>query len=168
MSQSAGWSVQTWCYLIGGSLLVIGLSVGAYILVKVGKRRRMTDQELKERILNDDITDMPTYSVAGPGIGVRVEASATTDTMRELAAEGKWKLFWSWPICTVGWTSGAQFLITGLALDMEAPIVALISGIIFVPAAIVWAYRPFGVLAEIKAQKDIPSDETPESMQRRW
>ena len=170
MNQSAAWPTSAWCFVTGLACLVIGLGAGVYILVKKGKRRRMTPEELNMRVLGHDIHETPNYSVVGPAVGVWVEAEATADTLRELAAQRDWKVFWCWPICMVSWMLGFQLFATGIAIEMEHPIVAIISGIFLVPGVIVWAYRPFGVLyANDRTPEDEPlNNESAEDMARRW
>jgi hypothetical protein len=128
----------------------------------------MTHQEIKERILNDDITDMPTYSVAGPGVGVWVEASANIDTMRAHAARGEWGLFWAWPLMIVSMTTGGQLVMVAVSIDAGSPIFALISGVLLVPFALAWLCMPFIVLyTKRDAVDDDASVDPPESFHRR-
>jgi hypothetical protein len=147
MSHTAHWSASEWFAAIGCALIVSSIGPGAYVVVKKGKRRRMTHQEIKERILNDDITDMPTWSAAGPGVGVKVEASANTDTLRNYAARGEWGLFLSWSLTNIGWTSGFSLLFLAMLLESDAPIIAWVAGIVLVaPFPLVALFMPFAAL----------------------
>lgn len=160
MSQTASWTASQWCAAIGCALFVNAIGWGTYVVVKNGKRRKMTHQELKERILNDDITDMPTYSVAGPGVGVKVEASADTNTLREAAARGDWGVFWGWPIMSFSWMAGVQLIIVTVAIESDTPLFAIGCGLFLVPMALSALAMPFVALfskpPEVEEEIDIP------------
>lgn len=167
MNGSAGWSAPIWCLVIGGLLVVNALGFGVFVVRRGGKRRRMTQEELTQSILRDDITDMPTYSVSGPGVGVKIEASATTDTLRDAAARGDWAVFWSWPIFMVSWTMGAQLVITAFALAEHFIFIAVFCGFLLVPAAIAWIYKPLVVLFGKPPAEEDDSIDIPKFIPRR-
>jgi hypothetical protein len=166
VSQTASWTASQWCAAIGFALIVNAIAWGTYVVVKTGKRRKMTHQELKERILNDDITDMPTYSVAGPGVGVKVEASADTNTLRAAAARGDWGVFWGWPIMTFSWTTGTQLIIVMVAIESETPLFAIGCGIFFVPLALSALAMPFVALFS-KPPEEVDEIDIPKFIPRR-
>ena len=169
MSHTAGWSVSQWCAAIGCGLIVSSIISGVYYVSKKGKRRRKTHQEIKERILNDDITDMPAYSVAGPGVGVKVEASVNTDTLRKHAARGEWALFCSSSLMTFGWTSGGLLLFITMMMESDAPIFVFGIGVIlFAPFALVALFMPVAALfTKIDEGADDDLVEMPEPGHRR-
>lgn len=160
MSGSASWSAPIWCLVIGGLLLVNALVFGVFVVRRDGKRRRMTEEELTQSILKDDITDMPTYSVSGPGVGVKIEASATVDTLRQAKARGDWAMFWGWSIFAFSWPAGAQLVITGFTVAEHMTIVAVISGLLFVPITLSALAMPFVALfskpPEVEEEIEIP------------
>ena len=167
VSQTASWTASQWCAAIGCALIIGAIGLGIYVVVKDGKRRKMTHQELKERILNDDITDMPTYSVAGPGAGVKVESSFDMNSLRQAAARGDWGLFWSWPLMTFGWIAGAQLIIVTVAIESEAPIFAIGCGIVLVPLALGALSMPFIALLSKPPVEEEESVEIPKFIPRR-
>lgn len=141
-----GWSVSMWCVVLGCGLLIASGGLLFYILRTRGKVRAKTQEEIRDRVLNDDIIDMPTYSVGGPGAGVTVEASATSDTLRLAGAQGEWGLFWAWPFFQFSWAIGGQLLVTAFAVGSGAPIVAWITGLIFVPAGLAGFFMAWSAL----------------------
>jgi hypothetical protein len=150
----ASWTTSQWCAAIGCTLILISFGFGTYVVAKKGKSRRMTHQELKKAILRDDITDMPTYSVAGPGVGVKIEATADLDTMREAAARGEWGVFWSWPITIVCLCTGGLLIFVTVAIESKMQLFAWIGGLCFGPWAIAWIVIPIVALFSKRETKD--------------
>jgi len=169
MSHIANWSASHWCAAIGVFLIVVSIVSGFYYVSKKGKRRRKTHQEIKESILSDDITDMPTYSVAGPGVGVKVEASLNTDTLRKYAARGEWMLFVTGSLMTIGWTSGGLLLFILVLIESDAPFWAFAIGVIlWLPFPLVALFMPFAALfTKIDEGADDEVPEMPEPARRR-
>jgi hypothetical protein len=121
-----------WSAMLGCALLLLSAIPGVYLLRTHGKARKKTQHEVVGRILNYDIADQPSYA-AGSGSGVRVEASATMDTLRKAAARGDWALFWCWPLAFFCFCIGAQLLFTALSLRSHELMPALVTGIALVP-----------------------------------
>lgn len=170
MSNFANWSPGEWCAAIGCALIATAFGgCGTYILVKKGKRRRMTHEEITARILNDDITDRPAWSAGGPGVGFRVEARANTDTLRKYAARGEWGLFLSWALLNIGWTSGFTLLFLAILFDSDAPAYAYVLGAVFVaPFPLVALFMPIAALfTKIDEGADDDLVEMPEPGHRR-
>jgi hypothetical protein len=87
----------------------------AYILVGSGRTRAMTRDELTDRMMRYDPSDYPNIAISS-GVGVRREASANLDTLRQLAKRGEWLMFWCWPIMLSGFFGGVQLLTTAVLL----------------------------------------------------
>jgi hypothetical protein len=118
--------------MVGLVLIVLSAIPGVHLLRTHGKVRKKTHQEVVDRTLNFDIANQPSYT-AGSGSGVRVEASATIDTLRKAAARGDWTLFWCWPLVFFCFCIGGQLLFTALSLRSRELMPALVTGIVLVP-----------------------------------
>jgi hypothetical protein len=135
-----------------------------YILRTHGRVREKTQGEIRDRVLNDDISDWPAYSVGGPGVGVKIEASCSTDTLRALAARGEWGLFWAWPFFQFSWATAVQLFATAFFIAARVSFVAWITGLIFVPAALAEFFMAGSAL---KTKNDDQVMDAPHSFDRK-
>jgi hypothetical protein len=115
-----GESLNSWVGLgdwpSGGVLLALGLlsfAIGggalAYILVKRGRTRAATPDEVTNQLMRRTAAEQVSYA-ASSGSGVRREVSFGIDDLRLIAKRGEWTLFWACPISFVGFGLGFQFI----------------------------------------------------------
>jgi hypothetical protein len=140
---TAGW------FLIAGIALLVWAAIAfTYVLRRIGKSRRKTNQEVVDRMLRWDAEDQASYAV-GRGVGWTIEANMDLNDMRHAATHGDWKLFWAFPVTFFG---------VGMGAELVTLAVALRNGDLSVAGYAALALVPFGLIGPFAAWAALYSD----------
>ena len=137
---TAGW------LLIAGIALVLFALLGlGYVLLRRGKVRRKTNQEVVDRFMRWDAEDQASYAV-GRGVGVAIEANMTLNDLREVATQGDWKLFWGFPTFFFGFGAGFELIALAVSIRNHDPSIAFYPSLALVPFGLIGPFIAWAAL----------------------
>lgn len=142
-----------WLLIAGIALFLCAAIAVAYVLHRIGKARRKTNQEVVDRMLRWDAEDQASYA-AGRGVGWTVEANMNLNDMRHAATRGDWKLFWAPAVSFFGIGFGAELITLAVALRHDDLSIAGYAALALVPFGLL---GPFAAWAALYS--DIDRDE---------